>query len=40
MIWVSWRQHRSQGIACLGLLAALAVYAIVVEQLDARRVQP
>ena len=31
MIWVSWRQHRSQGIACLGLLAALAVYAIVVS---------
>jgi len=29
MIWVSWRQHRSQAIACLGLLAALAVYAIV-----------
>jgi ABC-type transport system involved in multi-copper enzyme maturation permease subunit len=31
MIWVSWRQHRSQAIACLGLLAALAVYAIVVS---------
>ena len=30
MIWVSWRQHRSQAIACLGLLAALAVYAILV----------
>lgn len=30
MIWVSWRQHRSQAIACLALLAALAVYAIVV----------
>ena len=29
MIWVSWRQHRSQAIACLGVLAALAVYAIV-----------
>jgi ABC-type transport system involved in multi-copper enzyme maturation permease subunit len=29
MIWVSWRQHRGQGIACLGVLAALAVYAIV-----------
>jgi hypothetical protein len=25
------RQHRSQPIACLGLLAALAVYAIVVS---------
>jgi hypothetical protein len=30
MIWVSWRQHRSQAIACLALLAALAVYAIIV----------
>jgi ABC-type transport system involved in multi-copper enzyme maturation permease subunit len=29
MIWVSWRQHRSQAIAGLCLLAALAVYAIV-----------
>jgi ABC-type transport system involved in multi-copper enzyme maturation permease subunit len=31
MIWVSWRQSRSQAIACLGVLAALAVYAIVVS---------
>jgi ABC-type transport system involved in multi-copper enzyme maturation permease subunit len=30
MIWVSWRQHRAQAIACLGVLAALAVYAILV----------
>src|SRR6202034_3722538 len=30
-IWVSWRQHRSQAIACLGVLAALAIYAIVVS---------
>jgi ABC-2 family transporter protein len=30
MIWVSWRQHRSQAIACLGLLAILAIYAVVV----------
>jgi ABC-type transport system involved in multi-copper enzyme maturation permease subunit len=30
MIWVSWRQHRSQAIACLGVLAGLAIYAIVV----------
>jgi ABC-type transport system involved in multi-copper enzyme maturation permease subunit len=30
MIWVSWRQHRGQAIACLALLAALAVYAILV----------
>ena len=29
MIWVSWRQHRSQAMACLALLAALAVYAII-----------
>ena len=29
MIWVSWRQHRSQAAACLALLVALAVYAIV-----------
>ena len=29
MIWVSWRQHRSQAITSLGLLCALAVYAIV-----------
>jgi len=29
MIWVSWRQHRSQAAACLALLAALAVYAII-----------
>ena len=31
MIWVSWRQHRSQAIACLGLLGILAVFAIVVS---------
>jgi ABC-type transport system involved in multi-copper enzyme maturation permease subunit len=29
MIWVSWRQHRSQAIACLALLAALTVYAFI-----------
>jgi len=29
MIWVSWRQHRSQAITGLGLLCALAVYGIV-----------
>jgi ABC-type transport system involved in multi-copper enzyme maturation permease subunit len=29
MIWVSWRQHRSEAIACFGLLCALAVYAAV-----------
>jgi hypothetical protein len=31
MIWVTWRQHRSQAMACLALFAALAVYAIVVS---------
>jgi ABC-type transport system involved in multi-copper enzyme maturation permease subunit len=31
MIWVSWRQHRGQAITCLGLLGALAVYAILVS---------
>jgi hypothetical protein len=29
MIWVTWRQHRSQAIACLVLLAALTVYAVI-----------
>jgi hypothetical protein len=29
MIWVSWRQHRSQAIGCLAVLVALAVYAIL-----------
>jgi len=29
MIWVSWRQHRGQARACLALLAALAVYAVI-----------
>ena len=30
MIWVTWRQHRSQAITCLALFAALAVYAIMI----------
>jgi hypothetical protein len=30
MIWVSWRQHRSQALACLAVLVALAIYAILV----------
>ena len=30
MIWVSWRQHRGQAVACLALLAGLAVYAVMV----------
>jgi hypothetical protein len=29
MIWVSWRQHRGQATACLALLAALTVYAVI-----------
>jgi hypothetical protein len=29
MIWVSWRQHRVQAISCLAVLAALAVYAVI-----------
>jgi ABC-type transport system involved in multi-copper enzyme maturation permease subunit len=29
MIWVTWRQHRGQAIACLALLVALAVYAVI-----------
>jgi len=29
MMWVTWRQHRGQATACLALLAALAVYAII-----------
>jgi hypothetical protein len=30
MIWVTWRQHRSQAVACLILLFALAVFAVAV----------
>ncbi len=29
MIWVTWRQHRSQAVAGLAVLAGLAVYAIL-----------
>ncbi len=29
MTWVTWRQHSVQAFACLALLAALAVYAII-----------
>jgi ABC-type transport system involved in multi-copper enzyme maturation permease subunit len=29
MIWVSWRQYRSQAIGCLVVLIALAVYAVI-----------
>jgi ABC-type transport system involved in multi-copper enzyme maturation permease subunit len=29
MMWVTWRQHRGQAMACLALLAAFAVYAII-----------
>ena len=28
MIWVTWRQHRAQAVACLALFGALAVLAI------------
>lgn len=30
MIWVTWRQHRTQAIACLVMLFLLAAYAITV----------
>ena len=30
MIWVSWRQHRTQAVACLGLLCAIAICAIAI----------
>jgi hypothetical protein len=30
MIWVSWRQHRSEALGCLAVLAGLAIYAILV----------
>ncbi len=30
MIWVSWRQHRSEALGCLAVLVGLAVYAIMV----------
>jgi hypothetical protein len=29
MIWVTWRQHRAQAIACLVLFGALAILAVV-----------
>jgi hypothetical protein len=30
MIWVSWRQHRSEAFGCLAVLVGLAIYAIMV----------
>src|ERR1700733_8823589 len=30
MIWVSWRQHRSEAFGCLAVLIGLAIYAILV----------
>ena len=30
MIWVTWRQHRAQAIACLALLCALAIFVIAI----------
>lgn len=28
MIWVTWRQHRTHALICLGLLSAIAVLAV------------
>jgi hypothetical protein len=30
MIWVSWRQHRSEAFGCLAVLVGLAIYAVLV----------
>ena len=30
MIWVTWRQHRAQAIACLVVFCVLAVFALIV----------
>src|ERR1700683_93823 len=30
MIWVSWRQHRSEAFGCLAVLIGLAIYAILI----------
>jgi ABC-type transport system involved in multi-copper enzyme maturation permease subunit len=30
MIWVSWRQYRSQAVACAAVLVGLAIYAVLV----------
>src|SRR6202050_1438559 len=30
MIWVSWRQHRTEAFGCLAVLIGLAIYAILV----------
>jgi ABC-type transport system involved in multi-copper enzyme maturation permease subunit len=30
MIWVSWRQHRSEALGCLAVLVGLAIYALMV----------
>jgi len=29
MIWVTWRQHRTQAIVCVGLFCLIAVFAVV-----------
>jgi hypothetical protein len=29
MIWVTWRQHRTQAFICLGVFCAIAIFAIV-----------
>jgi hypothetical protein len=33
MIWVTWRQHRTQAIVCLGVFCALAIFAVAVGSL-------
>ena len=33
MIWVTWRQHRTQAIICLGVFCALAIFAVAVGSL-------
>ena len=29
MIWVTWRQHRTQALICLGLFCAISIFAVV-----------
>ena len=28
MIWVTWRQHRTQALICLGLFCAISIFAV------------
>lgn len=32
MIWVTWRQHRAQAIACLGVCCVIAIFAVVMGE--------